>query len=296
MKMKKVLSLCLVSMMALTACSKGEQLQEEKDSVPDKKIVSATVSATQVLDKFDANLVGIPTTKTTLPDKYKDLPEVGQAMAPNLEIVASLKPDLFIVDSMFKEKIEKSLKEYDLNAFYFETGTYSKYIESIQKLGTELGKKDEANKIVEEFKLTEKEVAKKAKDGEKPKVAVLFGGGDNFMLATKTSYLGDLVNTVGAENIADGLDGKVDSGYIQFSMEQIVKEDPDYILRFAHGDVEETKKSYEKAFDKNPAWQTLSAVKNGNVVDLDSSVFNVSANIFVKDAIKELGDILYSKK
>lgn len=295
MKIKKLLSLVLISAIALTACSKGDESKKEKDVVENTKIVSATVSATQVLDKLDADLVGVPTTKTPHPEKYKDLPEVGQAMAPNLEIVASLEPDLFVVDVMFKESIEKSLKEYDLDTFYFETSTYEKYINSIEELGKKIGKDKEAKSLIDELKGAESEVAKKAEKAEKPSVAVIFGGGDTFMVATKSSYLGDLVNIVGADNIADRLDGKIDSGYIQFSMEQIVKEDPDYILRFAHGDAESTKKSYEKAFDNNPAWQTLSAVKNGNVVDLDSSIFNVSANIYVIDAIKELGNILYGE-
>ena len=34
------------------------------------------------------------------------------------------------------------------------------------------------------------------------------------------------------------------------------------------------------------------AVKNNKVVDLDPAVFNVSANLKVKEAIKTLGDIL----
>ncbi len=39
------------------------------------------------------------------------------------------------------------------------------------------------------------------------------------MLATKSSYLGDLVKTVGAENITDNLTDNVESDYIQFSLE-----------------------------------------------------------------------------
>ena len=62
------------------------------------------------------------------------------------------------------------------------------------------------------------------------------------MLATETSYLGDLLKTVGGTNIATELDGSAKSPYLQFSLEQIVQTNPDYILRFAHGNLEETKK------------------------------------------------------
>ncbi|NMS91156.1 ABC transporter substrate-binding protein [Clostridioides difficile] len=296
MKLKKLCSVFLLSSLILTGCSKVSD-SESKETNNNVNVVSATVAATQVLDKLDATLVGIPTTKSDLPEKYKDLPEVGQAMNPDLEIVASLKPDVFVVDSMFKENVEKSMKEYNLDTFYFETGTYTKFLKSIESLGEKINKQSEAKKLIDELEGVEQSVvAKSQKQAKKPKVAILFGGGNNFMLATKSSYLGDLVKTVGAENIADNLTDNVESGYIQFSLEQILKENPDYILRFAHGNIEETKKAFDDSFEKNPAWATLDAVKNGKVIDLDSSVFNVSANIYVKDSINKLGDIFYGDK
>lgn len=113
------------------------------------------------------------------------------------------------------------------------------------------------------------------------------------MLATDTSYLGDLTKTLGAKNIANNLDTNVKSPYIQFSLEQILEQNPDYILRFAHGELEQTKKAFDQAFDKNSAYKELDAVKNNKVIDLDPSIFNVSANLQVKEAIKNLGEIFY---
>ncbi|MFL8710236.1 ABC transporter substrate-binding protein [Clostridioides sp. GD02377] len=296
MKLKKLCSVFLLSSLILTGCSKPSD-SESKETNNNVNVVSSTVAATQVLDKLDATLVGIPTTKSELPEKYKNLPEVGQAMNPDLEIVASLKPDVFVVDSMFKENVEKSMKEYNLDTFYFETGTYTKFLKSIESLGEKINKQSEAKKLIDELEGVEQSVlAKSKKQAKKPKVAILFGGGNNFMLATKSSYLGDLVKTVGAENITDNITDNVESGYIQFSLEQILKENPDYILRFAHGNIEETKKAFDESFEKNPAWATLDAVKNGKVIDLDSSIFNVSANIYVKDSINKLGDIFYGDK
>ena len=144
------------------------------------------------------------------------------------------------------------------------------------KLGQ--GKKEEAEKLISSLKESEKEVAKIKGDTDAT-VAILFGSGENFMLATETSYLGDLLKTVGGTNIATELDGSAKSPYLQFSLEQIVQTNPDYILRFAHGNLEETKKAFDDAFDKNPAYAELDAVKNNKVIDLDSNVFNVSANL-----------------
>lgn len=296
MKLRKLGSIFLISALVLTGCQSSNSGKEEasKEAEKELNVVSATVSATQVLDKLDANLLGIPTTKQELPEKYKGLPEVGQAMNPDLEIVASLEPDVFVMDNMFKENVEESMKEYDINTFYFDTSTYSAFLNSIKELGKETNKEEQAAKVVDELKDVEKEAVAKKGDKE-PTVAIIFGGGENFMLATETSYLGDLAKTVGAKNIATDLDTKVESPYIQFSLEQILKQNPDYILRFAHGNIEETKKSFDDAFDKNPAYKELDAVKNNKVVDLDPSIFNVSANLQVKDAITTLGEIFYGK-
>ena len=296
MKFRKLASVFMVSALFLTGCQASSTGQDKESSKDNKKVsvVSATVSATQVLDRLDADVLGVPTTKMDLPEKYKDLPKVGQAMSPDLEIVASLEPDVFVMDNMFKEKVEESMKKYDLNTFFFDTSTYTNFVNSIKKLGTEINQTEEATKLINELKDVEKEAVKNKK-GEAPTVAIIFGGGENFMLATETSYLGDLAKTVGAKNITSNLDTNVKSPYIQFSLEQILEQNPDYILRFAHGEIEQTKKAFDSAFDKNPAYKELDAVKNNKVIDLDPSIFNVSANLQVKEAIKTLGETFYGK-
>lgn len=320
MKLKKYMALTIVGMMVLTGCaSKSASTTEEKvetgasktvtteekeaasevQKQPDEqtkelRIVSGTVAATQVLDYLEADLVGVPTTSTTLPERYQGLEEVGMSMNPDLEKVVSLSPDVFIVDKNFKESIEQNADALGLNVFYFDTTTYENFVVSIEELGKAIYKEDKASELVAELKGVEQAVLDKAAGKESPKVAVLFGASENFMLATDTSYVGSLVEIVGGENITNQLGADVSSGYIQFSLEQIVEQNPDYILRFAHGNIEETKKSFDDFFAKNPAWSTLDAVKEGRVVDLDSSLFNVSANIRVKEAITTLGEIFYS--
>ena len=305
MKVKNLLSMMLVAGMMLVGCQNDgqdvdqstenpqpDQAVQEETLVEEVKVVSATVSATNVLAKLDAEVVGVPTTTQTLPAQYADLPEVGQAMSPDLEIVASLEPDLFIMDSNFQASVEESLSQYGLNTFFFETGSYSDFVNSIKQLGVEINREDEAKKLVNEIEASVTKALEKKGD-QSPTVAVIFGAGENFMLATDTSYLGDLVKTLGATNITSKLDGDMSSGYVQFSLEQILAQNPDYVLRFAHGNIEQTKKMFDEAFDANDAYQELDAVKSGKVYDLDPTIFNVSANLEITTAIETLGEIFY---
>ena len=305
MKVKNLLSMILVAGMMLVGCQNDgqdvdqstenpqpDQAVQEETLVEEVKVVSATVSATNVLAKLDAEVVGVPTTTQTLPAQYADLPEVGQAMSPDLEIVASLEPDLFIMDSNFQASVEESLSQYGLNTFFFETGSYSDFVNSIKQLGVEINREDEAKKLVNEIEASVTKALEKKGD-QSPTVAVIFGAGENFMLATDTSYLGDLVKTLGATNITSKLDGDMSSGYVQFSLEQILAQNPDYVLRFALGNIEQTKKMFDEAFDANDAYQELDAVKSGKVYDLDPTIFNVSANLEITTAIETLGEIFY---
>ena len=298
MKFFKLVPIISLTTLLLVGCGVGvgqEVNKAQQEDVKNVSVVSATVSATNVLEKLDAEVIGIPTTKMEIPEKYKELPQVGQAMNPDLEIIASLEPDVLVVDDTFRKNIEESLKSYDLNTFYFQSKTYNSFIQSITDLGKELGKEEEATKLITELKKVEEE-ARTNKGDKEPTIAIMFGSGENFMLATESSYLGDLVKTVGGKNITNELDVKDNGfGYAQFSLEQIMKQNPDYILRFAHGNIEDTKAMFDKAFDQNPAYKELDAVKNKKVYDLDSEIFNVSANLGVTEAIKTLGDMLYGE-
>ncbi|MGL4106700.1 ABC transporter substrate-binding protein [Clostridium sp. LP20] len=260
-----------------------------------KKVVSATVSATQVMDKFGLDLVGVPKTSTTLPERYNGVQEIGQAFAPNFETIVSLNPDLLIFDINFKEKVEKQVSDYGMNAFYFNTKSFTEFKNSIIELGDLTGKKKEAKKVVTELQESvDKVLAKGKKSDSKPKVAIVFGSAESYMLATDTSYVGDLLNTICVDNITDDIDS-VNSAYLNFSMEQVVQMNPDYILRLSHGDLEESKKAFEKEFATNPAWSSLKATKEGKVYDLDPGLFAVTANLSVTDAIEELGKIIYGE-
>ena len=292
-KFKKFFMGIFLSAGILTGCTKAVE-----NSSPENKevsVISTTISAINVLDKLDAKLLGVPITSMEIPERYKDLPKIGKSLSPDLEVVTSLSPDLVIVDDMFKEKMDENLKAYNLNTFYFKTNTYSNFLESIKELGSKINRDKEATDLINQLKEVEKEVDKKRKS-KNPTVAIMFGSGDNFMLATENSYLGDLVKTVGGKNITNNLNANIDGfGYAQFSLEHLLQQNPEYILRFAHGNIEDTKIMFDKMFDQNPAYNDLDAVKNKKVYDLDSSIFNVSANLKVTEAIKTLGNILYGE-
>ena len=294
---KKILSLILIgTTVGMISCSNVSNNQKEEEVKEQTiNIVSSTVAATQVMDKLELDLVGVPTTQSTLPDRYSGITEIGQSFAPNFETGVSLAPDLVVFDSNFKDKVSEQVSQYNLNPFYFDTTSFTNFKESILELGKVTDREEKAQELANTLQESvDKVLEKSSKDSTDLKVAIIFGSSESFMLATDTSYIGDLLNTINVDNITDTLEG-VNSGYINFSLEQIVKDNPDYILRFSHGDIEAAQKAFDDEFATNPAWQALDAVKNGKVYDLDPSIFGVTANLKVTDAIEELGNIIYGE-
>lgn len=290
---RKILSVILIgTTLAMVSCGSGEAKEVKEQKI---KIASGTVAATEVLDALELDLVGVPTTKSTLPERYNGVQDIGQAFSPNFETLVSLAPELVVFDNNFKEKLNGQLTEYGINPFYFNTSTFNNFKDSILELGklTDREKKAEelSNKLQDSV---DKVLEKSKKSNDKAKVAILFGTSESYMLATDLSYVGDLLNTIGIDNITDTIE-KANSAYLNFSLEQVVQLNPDYILRLNHGDVEAAKKSFDKEFATNPAWKSLKAVKDGKVYDLDSNIFGVSANLRVTEAIEEIGNIIYGE-
>lgn len=262
----------------------------------DIKISVASVSISQVLAEMNQEIVGRPTTKLTLPEQYVNIAEIGSSFSPDFEKVLAVGTELLIGDYMFKDKIEETAKEYGIETFYVNTSTYDAFLTSIEELGQKIGKEKEAEEIITRFE----EPLNNIKDVNKDlKVAIIFGSSESNMLATENTYVGSLVKELGVKNIADEIINSGDniletdsSGYINLNLEQLLKNQPDIILRFGHGNVEEANKAFEKLFTENPAWKNLEAIKNNKIYDLDSNIFGTSANISVDKAFIELGEIL----
>jgi iron complex transport system substrate-binding protein len=86
--------------------------------------------------------------------------------------------------------------------------------------------------------------------------------------ATSTTFIGQVYGLFGLENIADAADEDGSAfGFPQLSSEYIVSEDPDLIFlgNTLYGETVES-------VSGRPGWNTMSAVQEGHVFELDSDV------------------------
>ena len=77
-------------------------------------------------------------------------------------------------------------------------------------------------------------------------------------------------------------------------LEAILEADPDYIFVVAMGtDLEAAQKTLEDTLLSNPAWNTLTAVREGRFVTLDRELFHLRPNARWAESYQIIYDLLY---
>ncbi len=302
------IAVCVVLMFSLfTGCSSNSQqtINDTSQNIQNDIVVNdenikisvASVAISQILAEMDQEIVGRPTTKLALPEKYLEVEEIGSSFSPDFEKVLAVGTELLIGDSLFKEKIDATAKQYGIDTFYIDTSTYESFLFGIDELGRKIGKEEEATNIIARFQEPLNNLKNINKD---LKVAIIFGTSESNMLATEDTYVGSLIKALGLKNVVTEITGSTslssevnatNSSYVNLNLEQLLQNQPDVILRFGHGNIEEANRAFEKLFNENPAWKNLEAVKNGKIYDLDPNIFGSSANNHVDEALMQLGEI-----
>ena len=301
--MKKILALVLSSFMtfSLVGCSSSakETKKDTKEAIStkddnnkkDKRVIAGSMAIAEMLAKLDIKLVGRPTTQYQISDKVKPIPEIGLPMSPDLERVKALRPDVYITSGALQELIENPLKQNKINSLFCNLDSYDDVKKTIKDLSDKFNRKENGEKLLNEITTKEKEILKNIDKNKKPKIMILFGAPGHFMLATKNSFAGSLIEKLGGENIANEVNLK--GQYVPFSLETALKENPDIIFRMYHGYIDEARKQVDEEFRTNAQWKKFKAIKENKVYDLDPVYFNVTGDIKAADSLAKMKEYLY---
>lgn len=287
------LLLALTLMLSLAACAVNEG-PEEKGSSAYRKLVATSVSTCEVLDKLGVpskQVVGIPkTTAYTIPKAYENATVVGSPMGPDMEVLKSLAPDLVLSPKSLKDSLETQYEEIGVKSYFLDLTSVDGMYDSIAELGTMLGREEAAQKLVDEYQSFLKDYRKQHAEKEAPRVLILMGLPGSYVVATESSYAGSLVKLAGAENVYGDGDGE---SFLNINPEDMLKKEPDIILRTSHAMPDQVKKMFAKEFKTNDIWHHFTAVKEDRVYDLSNEEFGMSANFNYPKALEELSPILY---
>lgn len=287
-----IIGLCSI-MIALSACSNSNENNVEvknNEVIQDEnRIIPTTVAVTQILDALNLDAIAIPTTAYDLPERYEGLPEIGNPMSPDMEIVKSLNPTEVLSVTTLEADLKKTFEEVDINASFVNLQSIESMKDAILEIGDKYDRTTEAKKLVSELEGKITAVRLKAESHESPKVLILLGIPGSYLVATENSYIGDLVRMAGGQNVMIGQEPE----YLSSNTEFLQQSNPDIIIRLSHGMPEQVVEMFDEEFVTNDIWKHFDAVKNDRVYDVEEPLFGTTATLAVPEALEELINIMY---
>lgn len=258
-------------------------------------IAATSVAVTEILNELGIpakQVVGIPTTESyTVPEKYQKATELGTAMSPDMEVLSTLKPSLVLSPNSLEGDLASKYEKIGVSSAFLNLKSVSGMFKSIEELGKLLDKEKEAAKLVDQFADYMIEFRARYQNNASPRVLILMGlPGGSYLVATESSYVGDLVKLAGGTNVYGNGDG---TDFVNVNAEDMLQQNPDIILRTSHAMPEQVMQNFEKEFSENDIWSKFTAVQNNKVYNLDNNYYGMSANFNYQKGLEELEGILY---
>src|SRR4051812_25021201 len=233
------------------------------DAAP-RRIVSLSPSATEDLFAVGAG------DQVVAVDDQSDYPHGVpttnlSGYEPNVEAIAGYDPDL-VVYATEPGDLGDSLKALGIQALQLDAPTdLDGAFAQLQTLATATGHASEGATFVSDLMSRVSDVT--AGVDTTSGLTYYYELDDTYYSVTSDTFIGQLFAKLGMENIADAAKG-ASSGYPQLSAEYIVEQDPDLIFL---ADTECCGQSADTVADRS-GWTDLSAVTDGNVVELQDDV------------------------
>ena len=270
---------------------KAAELQAQFQGQP-SKVVVASVAIAEILNVLDVTPVGVPTSTVALPDKFKDIQPIGSALKPDVEQVTKLQPDVVLGPASIKDSLEKQFKPASLKTAYVPSDSLEELKLSTVVLGRVFKQEQKASEFIASMEKQEKDAVSQAQGKTAPKVMILFGSAESFMMMNENTFAGSIAKKLGASNVVTDV-LKSEETYLPLNMENVVTANPDVILLVSHGDPQAAIQKFEADVKKNGAWEKLNAFKNKRVQALDYNLFGVASIVKASDAYKEMLGLLY---
>lgn len=274
-----LLALCLV----LGACSSESSENEDSETgktvtyesefgpveIPEdpKRIVALSYAPN--FHSLGVDMVGVDQWTKANPLFEDDLQDTAQVTEAEPESILAEDPDLIIAGANMQniEELEKIAPTV--------TFTWGKlnYLEQQIEIGKLAGKEDEARAWAEDFESRAQEAGQKIKDqhGEDVTVTVIETDGKGFYLFGEAWGRGtEILYQAMDLNMPDKVSQAVKAdGYYEISQEVLAEYAGDYIVLSRGEDT-------DMSFTDDEVWQSIPAVQNGNVIEIDTAATSYS--------------------
>lgn len=225
----------------------------------------------------------------------EDTINLGATKDISLEKLLAAQPQLVIASCSTAEQValEPMLSQMGLNTVYFDVDSFEDYLRML-RVCTQITGCDENYARYGEDVQAQVDAARARADGSRPTVLYVRATGSSCRVkGSEGSVLGEMLHAMDCANIADSEESLLEN----LSIEAILEADPDFIFVVEQSaDPDAAKAVLEKTLFSSPAWQTLTAVREGRVHVMDGSLFNLKPNSRWGEAYEQLAEILYGQE
>ncbi|WP_308637188.1 ABC transporter substrate-binding protein [Paenibacillus silvisoli] len=201
---------------------------------------------------------------------------VGEESQPNIELIASLKPDLIIGNKFRQEKVYEQLKA--IAPTVFSDTLRGAWQDNFKLYAETLGKKTEGDQMIADYDNRLADFKSKAGDKVNEKVSVV-----RFMAGKTRIYLGDTFTGLMFSKLGitrpESQQGYKDTFVEEITKERLPEVDADKLFYFTYETGDGKGTAMEEEMLKDPLWQSLNVVKNKQAFRVSDAIWNTSGGV-----------------
>ena len=274
--------------------TENETVEAEEETIEQpQRVIALAKSNAELWLLAGGTLIATSEDALKLDGINEDTIDLGDMNHVSLEAIAALEPDLLILFST--EPPQKALGEaaegIGISVYYTNIDNYADYETVMTDLTKLTGRNDLYESKVADVSEEIEEILKDVPaDAEEKTYLLLHVSATKSKVEKNDYFASEIFNRLGLINIAAD-----DSAFDELSLEHIVAADPDYIFVVTRGDEKKALDSFDELFKNKPAWEELSAVKNGQYYLLSKDLFGLKPNDRWAESYREAYTLLYGE-
>jgi len=251
-----------------------------------ERIVCLTEEPTEILYSLGegARIAGISAYTVRPPEAKRDHPVVSAFIQGNIEKIVSLKPDLVIGFSDIQADLARDLIQRGLQVLIFNQRTLQEIFQVILTIGGIVGKRERAVELCKGYEKNLLSIQAETQKWEK-RPRVYFEEWDDPRISG-IRWVSELIEIAGGEDVfSEKSKGGLAKERFVTDVEGIEK-NPDVIVASWCG------KPVDRAsILKRPGWETISAIQDKEIYEIDSSLILQPGPACLTDGVQQLFQI-----
>jgi len=227
------------------------------------------------------------------PPEAESIPVVARShgTGPDVEQLLAADPDVILLHDVFHAFADDVQRSTRTPVLLHRVDSINDIRQHITMLAELTGREPQGKQLNDEIDHTLRWINSQPRPDAAPRVVSLFGTNDAWFAHRGNAFMGDLLDTLGADNIA--ADKQAHDRYRSLApvdVEQLITLDPQVIFITQYNDADD---SVVTDLMNHPAFRALTAVRNGRVHVLDAPIYTSHAGPRVGQALRTLYAHLY---